>query len=64
MANTKPKGVQVSGTIAPELNAALEDYRWSARKTKTELVRQAVEEFAANHNLTITPTPEAPTSSE
>lgn len=48
---TKTKGVQVSATITPELDAALEDHRWQVRKTKTELVRLAVEEYAANHNI-------------
>ena len=45
------KGVQVSATISKELDQALEDHRWSVRMTKTELVRTAVEEYAAKHNL-------------
>lgn len=48
---TKIKGVQVSATISPELDQALEDHRWSVRKTKTELVRTAVEEYAQNHGI-------------
>jgi hypothetical protein len=49
----KEKGVQVSATISPELNQALEDHRWSVRLTKTELVRVAVEEYAHKHHLTL-----------
>ena len=45
------KGVQVSATISKELDQALEDHRWSVRMTKTELVRTAVEEYAAKHGL-------------
>jgi hypothetical protein len=48
---TKTKGVQVSATITPELDQALEDHRWNVRKTKTELVRLAVEEYAHNHGI-------------
>lgn len=59
----KIKGVQVSATISPELDKALEDHRWTVRKTKTELVRLAVEEYADRNNLTIepaeTPAPDA-----
>jgi hypothetical protein len=47
----KTKGVQVSATISPELHAALEDHRWTVRKTMTELVRMAVEEYADNHDV-------------
>ena len=55
---TKTKGVQVSATITPELDQALEDHRWNVRKTKTELVRLAVEEYAANHGIVPSPTQE------
>jgi len=53
------KGVQVSATISKELDQALEDHRWSVRMTKTELVRTAVEEYAAKHNLLPQPQDEA-----
>jgi len=55
------KGVQVSATISKELDQALEDHRWSVRMTKTELVRTAVEEYAAKHNLIGTPDSETET---
>lgn len=55
---TKTKGVQVTATVDPELDAILEDHRWTVRKTKTELVRLAIEEYAVNHNLI--PQPVAP----
>jgi len=55
----KTKGVQVSGTISQELNQALEDHRWSARKTRSELVTTALEEYAHNHGLTVHETSEA-----
>jgi hypothetical protein len=48
----KTKGQQVSATISPELHEALEEHRWTVRKTMTELVRTAVEEYAANHGVT------------
>jgi len=56
---TKTKGVQVSTTVSPELFAALEDHRWTVRKSKSEVVLAALQEYAANHELTI-PEPEAP----
>jgi len=56
---TKTKGVQVSTTVSPELYAALEDHRWTVRKSKSEVVLAALQEYAANHELTIHE-PEAP----
>lgn len=56
----KIKGVQVSATISPELDAALEDHRWTVRKSKTELVRAAVEEYAHNHGIIIEVPGDAP----
>lgn len=52
----KTKGQQVSATISPELHEALEEHRWTVRKTMTELVRTAVEEYAANHGVAPSPT--------
>lgn len=49
----KIKGVQVSATISPELNNALEDYRWTVRKTKAEVIKAAIEEYATHHDLPI-----------
>jgi hypothetical protein len=57
---TKPKGVQVSTTVSPELFAALEDHRWTVRKSKSEVVLAALEEYAANHGLINPPAEEAP----
>lgn len=57
---TKPKGVQVSTTVSPELFAALEDHRWTVRKSKSEVVLAALEEYAANHDLIPAPAEEAP----
>ena len=57
----KEKGVQVSATISPELNQALEDHRWSVRLTKTELVRVAVEEYAHKHHLLAVSAPSSET---
>lgn len=48
----KTKGVQVSTTVSPELFAALEDHRWNVRKSKSEVVLAALEEYATNHGLT------------
>jgi predicted DNA-binding protein len=48
---TRGKGKQVSATVSPELYDALEDYGWNNRKTRTDLVRQAVEEFAERNGI-------------
>lgn len=60
----KIKGVQVSATISPELDAALENHRWTVRKTRTEVVRAAVEEYAVNHKLTVAPESDADNETE
>jgi hypothetical protein len=49
----KSKGVQVSGTIRAELSEAIENHRWEVRKTRSELVTLAIEEYASNHNLSV-----------
>lgn len=52
--STEPKrerGKQVSATVSPELYEALDDYGWQNRKKRTDLVRQAVEEFAERNNI-------------
>lgn len=51
----KIKGVQVSATISPELNDSIEDHRWTVRKTKAEVIKIAVEEYAVNHQLDVKP---------
>jgi hypothetical protein len=45
------RGKQVSATVAPELFAALEDYAWENRRQRTDVVRQAVEEFAERNGI-------------
>lgn len=51
-AAAKPeKGVQVHGTINADLHRGLEEYRWDVRKTSTEIVVAAIEEYAANHGV-------------
>lgn len=42
---------------------ALTDYQWSNRLTRPELVRKAVDEFAANHGIKL-PSTEAPAEVE
>jgi len=56
----KIKGVQVSATISTELNTALEDHRWTVRKTKAEVVKAAIEEYAAKHGLHVEPSAAEP----
>jgi hypothetical protein len=45
------KGVQVNATVPKEWDTILEDHRWNVRKTKTQLVKTAVEEYLVNHGL-------------
>lgn len=45
----KPK--QMSGMVNPELYAALDEHRWSVRKSITQLTVTALEEYAANHGV-------------
>ena len=45
------KGVQVNATVPKEWDNILEDHRWNVRKTKTQLVKTAVEEYLVNHGL-------------
>lgn len=52
------KSVQVSASISTELFNALEDYRWEARLEKTDVLRNALEEFVVNHGIKVAP--EAP----
>lgn len=48
------KGKQLSATVTPEFYAAFNDLQWDLRKSPTDLLRQAAEEFLAKHK------PEAP----
>lgn len=49
------RGVQVSTTLPKNMAEALEDHRWTVRKTMTELVRAALDEYAANHDISVAP---------
>lgn len=45
------KGVQVHATIDAEKFAALEDHRWNVRLNMVDLVKLALDEYGAKHNL-------------
>jgi len=45
------KGVQVNATVPKDWDKLLEDHRWTVRKTKTQLVKTAVQEYMINHGL-------------
>lgn len=47
------KGKQVGTTVSPEYFEALDEYRWSVRKTMPELVKTALDEYAANHGVNV-----------
>ena len=49
----KEKGVQVSATIPTEWDHIIEEHRWDVRKSKTQVVRTAVEEYLVSHGLLI-----------
>lgn len=57
------KAKQVSTTIPAEYHEALENYRWDpkVKLTMTELVRTALDEFAAKHGIQVSPGEAAPT---
>jgi hypothetical protein len=45
------KGVQVHATISAEKFDALEDHRWTVRLNMVDLVKLALDEYGAKHNL-------------
>lgn len=47
------KSVQVSASVSPEMFNALEDYRWTQRLEKTDVLRKALEEFVVNHDIQV-----------
>lgn len=47
------KGAQVSCTIPQTTYDALEDHRWTVRKTMTELMREAVDEYVEKHGIKV-----------
>lgn len=55
--NTAPqetvKSKSVAGTIPADLHAALEDHRWDARLTMSQLVSVALGEYAQNHAVEV-----------
>jgi len=48
---TKPTRVNVSGTISPELDKFIEDYRWSNRMTKSQVISTALTEWGKGKGL-------------
>lgn len=57
------KSVQVSTSISPELHEALEDFRWTKRLEKADVLRVALQEYAVNHGIKVADeAPEAPAS--
>lgn len=50
---TAKKSVQVSTSISPELFEALEDFRWTQRLEKSDVLRVALQEYAVNHDLKV-----------
>lgn len=47
------RGVQMQATVPHEMGTALENWGWDNRKLKTAVVRQALEEFIANHGIQV-----------
>jgi predicted DNA-binding protein len=45
------KGVQVSATVPKEWDAKLEEHHWKVKKTKTQVVRTAVEQYMQREGL-------------
>lgn len=41
----------VTGGVSPEMREALEEYRWKNRKTISEVVREAIEFWAAANDV-------------
>lgn len=47
------KSVQVSTSVSAEEFEALEDYRWTERLEKADVLRLAVKEFLINHEIPV-----------
>ena len=47
--NSKAKRSQVSGTVPTELRDAIEEYRWTARKTFSAVLEDILTEWAENN---------------
>lgn len=50
-AKVERKGKQISATVTPEFFEELDALHWELRMNLTDLVRTAVEEFAAKHKV-------------
>ena len=42
----------VTGSVSPELRKVIEDHRWTAHKTVSDVVREALTEWADKRGLT------------
>ena len=51
----KPKGKVIAATVAPHIQAAVEDYRWPNKMTVSDLVGAAVVEYLTNRGVDLTP---------
>lgn len=47
------KSSQVSTTVSAEYFDGLEDYRWTARKKMTEIVKEALDEYVAKNGIKV-----------
>lgn len=47
------KSSQVSTTVSPEYFDGLEDYRWTVRKKMTEVVKEALDDYVAKHEIKV-----------
>lgn len=59
-ASDKPNRLNVSGTVSPELHEFLEDYRWTNRKSRSDVVSEALEAWAKSNGFTPKATGEEP----
>lgn len=54
----------ISATVPEADFNALEEYRWSARKTLSQVVAQAVSEYITAHNIPVVITDDTPAEPE
>lgn len=52
-APTARKSSQVGTTVSAEYFDGLEDYRWTARKKMTEIVKEALDEYVAKNGIKV-----------
>lgn len=60
MADTKDKRINVSGTVTPALHEFIENYRWSNRKSKSDVINEALLSWAKGNGFTEPATGETP----